>query len=595
MGSCEETKATCSGYDMGAETKADDRRLHLNEFRYGHHPNVLLSAFCSPEQGERAITEYPRGATPGLLKALSGYCDLPQEHFFVSAGSDEALRGIALYCARRGMARAVGGVPTYTHFVVYAEQAGLEWTPVMMGLDATRADRKALIELHDEELSLGALVYLVSPNNPTGATWSADVVAEWAKKYPKSLFIVDEAYIEFLAAELNPKKIFDFTTCSLAHLTLDFQNVIVTRTFSKAFGLAGMRIGYGIAHPALVAKIAAFVSPKSVTAAAMACAEACLAPDALLHYAETTHSTIAEREKIREGLRARGWRVEEGGGNFALVFVGRDSPAVVARLRALGVHVRDRGDLPGLDGYVRVSSGTRDDTTAVLAAFGEFKKEERVQDYYTPAAAVVKLRQMLARARDVLNRSGLPAGSGLPEGSPRSPGPSVWWICEGTLLGALRHGGMLPWDDDIDLGYIFTGEDPFEKLTDDFRRVGLTLQRNRTNAYWQLGENEPGTVISPQHIDIFPYHLDAGSGLLVNADPRFRVAAEGPMCNTSYKIEELFPITPVMFYADMLPAPVKATAVLDRALGKDWRTRAVVRVPGSQKSETFIIKDFSPA
>jgi hypothetical protein len=163
-------------------------------------------------------------------------------------------------------------------------------------------------------------------------------------------------------------------------------------------------------------------------------------------------------------------------------------------------------------------------------------------------------------------------------------------------VGVTRHGGIPPWDDDNDLGYVHLEgtQDIVEGLGEAFRKENLTLQRNRTGAYWQLGENAPGEVISPHHIDLFPYFLE--SGVYVNADPRFRSASGGAMCNTTYTPEELFPLDELPFYDGTIPVPAKPGTVLDRALGKDWRRRAVVRTPGKPLDYvSFDIRDFSPA
>lgn len=539
---------------------------------------------------EKTLVEYSTGIPASLVSAIAEYVTVPPENVFVSAGSDEVLRAITSMCARRGILDAIGGVPTYTHFVHFVAQAGLRWHPVIMGIRSTSDDRVALVELHGDLLERGCLVYLVSPNNPTGDTWSRDTVSGWATKYPKSIFLVDEAYTEFAGVEtLNCNVSADvaisiaaaMNAASLASLTSTRENVVVARTFSKAFGLAGLRIGYGIACASLADAISTFVNPKAVTALAAACAEACLSRDALAYYHQCATESTKQRKRLCVELQQKGWYVEAGGGNFMLLFVG-NSKAVTEKLSDGGIYVRDRSDLPELHGFVRITSGRAEDTEAILSALAETKiPAEPIQKFYTPKTVIAKLRRYLSLSAPILKRHAV-----------------QWWMCEGSLVGLKRQGGIIPWDDDIDLGYVFPedGRDPVAGLADEFAKVGLTLQRNRTNAYWQIGVDLPKSPTGPVHecIDLFPYHLDAGSGFYLNADPRFRQEnPDGTECNTKYTFDELLPLADAPFYEDVVPVPAKADAVLDRALGREWKTIAVVRSVGATRR--FPIADYSPA
>ena len=125
------------------------------------------------------------------------------------------------------------------------------------------------MELYADELRAGALVYIGNPNNPTGDTWTAGLVGGLAGRHPSSTFLVDEAYIEFAGVAAADKPgaeawIAGVHKVSLAGLVKEHPNVVVTRTFSKAFGLAALRVGYVIAQPETIKQLRLILNPKAL-------------------------------------------------------------------------------------------------------------------------------------------------------------------------------------------------------------------------------------------------------------------------------------------------------------------------------------------
>lgn len=570
-------------YSLGASSTG--RRLHLNEFRSAHAPGVAAAVRESTAEvsDSALLSEYPTGTPQELLDELASFVKAPDSACVaVSAGSDEALRAVIDTCGLRGQKMVVVGVPTYTHFTQFARLRGLEIHEYSIGLETAPEDHVALLEGYAEKLEEGALVYIGNPNNPTGDLWSERDVTGLVARYPKSFFIVDEAYTEFAGAASSQAALDAadaFGACSLARIAMRSPNMVVTRTFSKAFGLAALRIGYAVGAPETIRQLNLALSPKAVGRTSTAGARAVL--QNLSHYLDAARETLAATSMLMEAIRELGWWIptKSPRANFFLVHVG-DAARAIAEFERQSIHLRDRSDLPGLAGFVRISAGAREDCDAVLAVFRglEPPKTPAIQRRYTPKGKIAALKSLLKKVLAVLRMSDVDV-----------------WLHGGSLLGAVRHRGIIPWDDDVDLGYVADGNDPVERLTAAFREKGLTLQRNRTDAYWQIGTNVPGATISDTHLDLFPFAREDGK-TYVNADERFQ--DETPdcpdaHCNIRFTAEELFPLREVDFYGEQVHIPAKSEEVLARALGPDYRTEARIRTTNGTVS--YKIQDFYPA
>jgi histidinol-phosphate aminotransferase len=195
-------------------------------------------------------------------------------------------------------------------------------------------------------------IYLVNPNAPSGTVVPVAEVEALARSFG-GLLLVDEAYV-------------DFAEASCLELAMRLPNVVVTRSLSKAYSLAGLRFGFAVAAPDLIAEMAKVKDSYNCDALSIAAATAGIEDQ---EYARSTWTRIrAERERLTRELRARGWTVLPSQANFVLATVpGGDAAAVQASLRARGVLVRFF-DLPGLRDKLRITVGTMQDTDALLGA-----------------------------------------------------------------------------------------------------------------------------------------------------------------------------------------------------------------------------------
>ena len=284
--------------------------------------------------------------------------NISEKNLIITNGSDDAL---ILLCHRylNSNKKAVIPLPTYEHFVLNAEATGAK---------IVKFFQKNFFENNLDEIisqldyNTPDLIYLVSPNNPTGTVWQPKDVELLAKSYPNVIFILDEAYFEFG----------DGTTC--LGLTLKYPNIIVTRTASKAFCLASIRCGYLFAHEKTIESLLSIYNPKSVNEFAQIAFSEAL--DSYEDYYKPYIEAINQsRSKFIKDLKESGIDAYSGGyGNFVCVKIPKEfTPGdVCEKLKEKSIYVRDiSGRLPE---FIRITIGL--DMIRVLIALNEILKKK---------------------------------------------------------------------------------------------------------------------------------------------------------------------------------------------------------------------------
>jgi histidinol-phosphate aminotransferase len=283
----------------------------------------------------RAVARYPTLYSMDLKRRIAEYVGhgVTPESIVVGCGSDEVL-GSAI----RGLAEPgdhfVYSDPTFPMAVLYGRMAGLTPVPIPFAADWD-IDPDAI------SAARGRVIYVCSPNNPTGVPASRASI-EAVVTNSDGLVIIDEAYAEFAGV----------TSVDLA---LENDRVLVTRTFSKAFGLAGLRVGYGIGAPALIREIEKARGPYTVNALAERAAVAALTED-LEWVRERVAETVANRVRLREKIAELGFAPLPSESNFILLVV-RDAVGLTGRLFDLGVGIRPYPKLPRIGDAVRMTVG----------------------------------------------------------------------------------------------------------------------------------------------------------------------------------------------------------------------------------------------
>jgi histidinol-phosphate aminotransferase len=298
------------------------------------------------ETAEECVTRYPPPFEPELREALSDYAGVPVDMIVAGCGSDDILDSAIRAFGESGGLLCLPA-PSFSMIPVFARTNGLipVEVPLTGQLDADAATM----------LATGAqITYLCSPNNPTGGEFSRETVERivWGAA---GLVIIDQAYAEFGGE-------------SFIDLASSGRPVLVTRTLSKAFGLAGLRVGYGIGSPELLGEIMKARGPYKVNALAERAAVAALENDQRW-VADRVADAVANRARFRQELAVRGITSFPSAANFVLVPV-EDCAAVSERLRRLGIGVRALPALPGIGDALRIGIGPWDMMERCLDALG---------------------------------------------------------------------------------------------------------------------------------------------------------------------------------------------------------------------------------
>jgi|SRR6056297_1607235 len=333
-------------------------RLSSNESPFGPSPAAVEAAVGAAAGAHR----YPDDASLALRVALAEEEGVPTEQVMVGTGSAAVLMDLIATCCA-GVADAE--VVTYERaFVVYrlaATTAGVRLVEAPVGPAAT-GERDGYAR--DPEALLAAVtprtrvVVVDNPANPTGAHLSGEELRTLAAGLGEHVtLVVDEAYHHFATGHAGYARVAD--------LDLGHPRVAVVTTFSKAFALAGHRIGALTGPAGLVAAVDGRRPRFNLAAPAQAAALASITDRA--HLAMTIEGTLAGRERLAAGLRELGVPLTAGLGNFVTLELGRDAGPLVAAFAAEGIGVRPLAPY-GLHEQVRITVGTHDEVTAVLDA-----------------------------------------------------------------------------------------------------------------------------------------------------------------------------------------------------------------------------------
>ncbi len=321
-------------------------RLDFNENTVGCSPRVLerlrqlqfdqLARYPERESVERQVAAHLGVDPAGLL---------------LTNGVDEAIHLICETYLEPGD-QVLIVVPTFSMYEIYAAATGAQVITIPAGPEFCYPTDDVLARISPRT----RLIAIANPNNPTGAVVPKSDLLRILRAAPDAAVLVDEAY-------------FDFYGESMLAEAASHPNLFVARTFSKAYGLAGLRIGVLVGSAAQMAMVRRVGSPYNVNAVALACLPEALADqDYVRQYVVEVRQG---RERLEQELRSLKLRFWPSQANFVLVRIGERHDAFVRSMRERGILVRDRSRDPGCDGCVRISVGSNPQTEQLIAALRE--------------------------------------------------------------------------------------------------------------------------------------------------------------------------------------------------------------------------------
>ncbi|HTW56495.1 MAG TPA: histidinol-phosphate transaminase [Terriglobales bacterium] len=323
-------------------------RLDFNENTVG----------CSPRVFERLrrltaedLTRYPEREP--VETQVANFLEIPPAELLLTNGVDEAIHLLCQTYLDPGD-EALIVVPTYSMYRIYMTAAGAQVADI-----PTKHNFEFPADALRNRITRSTrLIAIANPNNPTGTIAPSEDLLQIARAAPNAAVLIDEAYFEFSGQTLLPRR-------------RELANLFIARTFSKAYGLAGLRVGALIGDPAQMRCVRRIGSPYNVNAVALACLPEALADQTYVqqYVGEIRHS----RARLEHALASTGIQFWPSRANFVLARVGDTATAAgfVEQMRSRGILVRDRSSDPGCQGCVRITLGPKEHTDRLLAALHE--------------------------------------------------------------------------------------------------------------------------------------------------------------------------------------------------------------------------------
>jgi histidinol-phosphate aminotransferase len=328
-------------------------RSARNDFQSGILLDANENSLGDPFDSEMELNRYPDPYQSRLRMLIADYRGVDSEQVFVGVGSDEVIDlCIRMFC-EPGKDQIIVTPPTYGMYKVSAAVNNVVVRQVLL-TDDFQLDVDRILKAANESTKI---LFLCSPNNPTGNSLNRDDIEKIIQEFP-GLLVLDEAYVDF--SEQG----------SLCNLISSYPNLLVMQTLSKAFGLAGIRLGIGLAQEDIIGYMMKVKAPYNINKLTSDAAIRAFADTDLIH--ERVEALLSERDRLIEELLKVDAvnKIHPTDANFFLMIT-KDAREVYRKLAEEGVIVRYRGDEPGCKDGLRVTVGTVEENNCLIEALNK--------------------------------------------------------------------------------------------------------------------------------------------------------------------------------------------------------------------------------
>ncbi|MCL1124882.1 histidinol-phosphate transaminase [Shewanella surugensis] len=341
-----------------------DLEVYQSARRLGGQGDIWINANESPFNNSDIdnINRYPECQPPALLRAYSQYAGIDKTQLIASRGADEAIELlIRTFCVPAQDNIAIFG-PTYGMYAISARTFNVGVKALSLTTDYN-LPQDYLSQIKDQaSLGITKLVFICNPNNPTGTIIEKPRLIEIIKSLPDCLVVVDEAYIEFCP---------QYSVCDLLDT---YPNLVVLRTLSKAFSLAGARCGFLLANSNIIDMVMRVIAPYPISEPVNQIATKALTPLSLIMMQQQVDELLNQGGRLTQALKQYGATVLPANGNYVLAkFDNID--AITAQLKTAGIVARAYSD-PRLSRFIRFSFTNEAQTNRLVAFLSQAKNSE---------------------------------------------------------------------------------------------------------------------------------------------------------------------------------------------------------------------------
>jgi histidinol-phosphate aminotransferase len=324
----------------------DGLRLDFNENTSGCSPRVMAKLRAIVED---QLARYPE--REAVEQKAAAFFGIQPRQLLLTNGVDEAIHLLCETFLESGD-EVIIPIPTFSMYELYAQQTGATVITVQANVDFAFPTAALLCAMSPRT----KMIAIASPNNPTGAVISRQDLVTILQAAPQAAVLLDEAYYDFYGTTMIPE-------------LSQFPNLFIARTFSKAYGLAGFRVGVLMGNAAEMQLVRKVSSPYNVNGVALACLEEAIGDADYI--GDYVRQVVEGRSRLENELRTLGipfWRSEA---NFILMRIGERRLEFVKAMREHGILVRDRNSDAGCEGCVRITLGTLEQTATLINALRE--------------------------------------------------------------------------------------------------------------------------------------------------------------------------------------------------------------------------------